>query len=256
MIFKSAAVLSCALLVPGSEAFNRLPHSAALAFHPSSSLPSIYDLRGGSDSPQDDVSDASNVATVTVSSEAAPVQVAPSVPEPAVVTKQTSVAPAATKKATNPKLANAIERTGPALALLGAIFLLIKVTGENGLLYGLVPLMQIGMYYESTDIIEAFHQKKTAKFNFEKWWWFATVFSCTTLRFLGGVGSLKGAYMDLACFGMVSLSLVMAVLGMANHAAAGADMFRTYLGEVAYSHFALVSPHVCLNFPITFTRLF
>jgi len=75
----------------------------------------------------------------------------------------------------------------------------------------------------------------------EKWWWFATVFAATTLRGLGGVGGLNGALMDLVCFGMVAVGLVMLVVRMASHQAAGPEMFRKYLGEVASFHFALVS---------------
>ncbi len=201
-------------------------------------------LRGGSDADaQDDDAIVSTIETSVIEN-SPPVDV--SVPEPADITPPvaSSLPPAATappaeKKVKNAKLGNAIERTGPALLMLGAIFLLIKVTGENGLLYGLIPLMQLGMYFESTEVIEAF--KKDVELKFEKWWWFATVFASTTLRSLGGVGKLTGSAMDLACFGMMSFGLVMAVVGMASHQAAGPDMFRKYLGEVAAFHFALVS---------------
>ena len=46
---------------------------------------------------------------------------------------------------------------------------------------------------------------------------------------------------NLVVYGMVSIGLIMAVVGMASHVDASADKFRSYLGEVASFHFALVS---------------
>ena len=160
-------------------------------------------------------------------------------PEPVLATIPTPTE----EKTVNPKLANAIERTGPALVMLGAIYFLLKYTGENGLLFGLIPLMQLGMYSETTGIIEEFHQagKRDLEVKLEKWWWFATTFAATTLRGLGGVGKVDGSALDLICFGMVAIGLVVAVVGMASHQAAGPEIFRKYLGEVAAFHFALVS---------------
>eukprot|EP00558_Chaetoceros_sp_UNC1202_P006534 CAMPEP_0197247390 /NCGR_PEP_ID=MMETSP1429-20130617/29154_1 /TAXON_ID=49237 /ORGANISM="Chaetoceros sp., Strain UNC1202" /LENGTH=415 /DNA_ID=CAMNT_0042708295 /DNA_START=122 /DNA_END=1369 /DNA_ORIENTATION=+ len=148
------------------------------------------------------------------------------------------------KKQINPKLANAIERTGPALLMLSALYTLLKITGEKGLLYFLIPLMQLGMYSETTGIIEEF--KKDVELRAEKWWWFATVFASTTLRALGGGTLFSGllgvapATFDLMCFGMVAVGLVVAVAGMASHSAAGPDMFRKYLGELSAFHFSLI----------------
>jgi hypothetical protein len=147
------------------------------------------------------------------------------------------------KKGMSPSLTNAIERTGPALLMLGILYLILKFTGEKGLLYGLVPLMQLGMYSETTGIIESFHQKNNIdmEVKLEKWWWFATIFVSTTLRGLGSIGGLTGEYLDLLSYFMVVVGLVMAVVGMASHQSAGPDMFRKYLGELAAFHFALVS---------------
>jgi hypothetical protein len=141
--------------------------------------------------------------------------------------------------------------------MLGAISLLLKFTGEKGLMYGLIPLMQLGMYYESTGIIEAYNKMSNMKMEvkLEKWWWFATVFASTTLRSLGGIGKLSGSVMDLVCFGMVAASLVMAVVGMASNQAAGPEKFRKYLGEIAAFHFALVSIHVTIHNMLQFASL-
>jgi len=160
----------------------------------------------------------------------------------------------------NPKVQNAIERTGPALMLLFLIYLFIKFTGESGLIYLLIPLMQFGMYKETTGIVENYYnnlqyqsQSLSKRYNFdlqvniEKWWWFLTVFTSTTGKLLLEELRMKGKFamssesFNLICFGMVSIGLVMAVIGMASHIDSNADRFRSYLGEVASFHFMLVS---------------
>ena len=247
MILKRSTIVALLAALAGASAntSHRFPRQA---FSLSSNV--VFSLRGGSDSGSEDPSAPTIETSVIGSSEptqadggntiqsyeaAAPEPVAEIITSPPAET----AAAAQEKKTVNPKLANAIERTGPAVALLGAIYFLIKFTGENGLLYGLIPLMQLGMYTESTGIIEDF--KKDVEVKFQKWWWFATVFTSTTLRYLGGIGPLVGAKMNLACFGMVSFGLVVSVVGMARHQSAGPDMFRKYLGELAAFHFALVS---------------
>jgi CDP-diglyceride synthetase len=148
--------------------------------------------------------------------------------------------PGAEKKTMNPKLANAIERTGPALIMLGAVYTLLKLTGEKGLKYGLIPLMQLKMYSETTGIIEAHYQGKVSGIKMEKWWWFLTVFTGTTIRSLSIDLGFSGPSVDLVSFGMVAIGLVVAVWSMACHTSAGPEMFRKYLGEVAAFHFALI----------------
>lgn len=232
--------------------------TVAIPFAPKSHV--LYVIRGGSDSGQEDKADISS-STIETSVVENPVPIQASVEPPVQQTNEVSMAEAPTvpkvKKAMNPKLANAIERTGPALVMLGAISLLLKFTGEKGLMYGLIPLMQLGMYYESTGIVEAYNKMSNMKMEvkLEKWWWFATVFASTTLRSLGGIGKLSGSVMDLVCFGMVAASLVMAVVGMASNQAAGPDKFRKYLGEIAAFHCALVSIHVTIHNMLQFASL-
>ncbi len=166
----------------------------------------------------------------------------------------------------NPKVQNAIERTGPACIMLFLLYLLIKFTGENGL-FMIIPMMQFGMYKETTGIIEEYYNKNgevnnnsnnqrrnnfDLEMNIEKWWWFATVFASTSGRMLlqnysnsyssSGILSFLNNkdLVNLLCFGMVAVGLVMSVVGMASHVDASADRFRSYLGEVASFHFALV----------------
>jgi hypothetical protein len=148
---------------------------------------------------------------------------------------------------------NAIERTGPALLLLTALYLLVKYTGETGFM-ALIPLLQLGMYIESTSVIESHRVSNGSavkphfalEWAIEKWWWFGTVLTCTTGRSIGClVSNVGSAKCELICFGMVALGLVLSVCGMATHSDAGPDHFRSYLGQVAGYHFALVSCGFC-----------
>lgn len=181
--------------------------------------------------------------------------------QPTLTPEPTSVPPVASQKK-NAKLQNAIERTGPAIVMIFLLSLLIKSTGEKGLIYCLIPLLQLGMYKETTGIIEDHYNKNglsvgnNNNFDFEikieKWWWFLTIFLSTTGRLV--LNEMKAASIipsalsflsnddsvNLICYGMVSIGLVMAVVGMASHANASADRFRSYLGEVASFHFVLV----------------
>ena len=91
----------------------------------------------------------------------------------------TAAAPLAIAASKSSKLSNLQERTGPALLMLGATFLLLKYTGEKGLI-GIILLMQLGLYAESTGVVEAFQAKggssidKIKSYPVQKWWWFAT----------------------------------------------------------------------------------
>lgn len=99
---------------------------------------------------------------------------------------------------TDSKISNLQERTGPAILMLGAIFLLLKYTGKAGLI-GLVFLMQLAMYAESTSIVEDYYsnrleaanpaiaaayseEEKFISVNLQKWWWFATAIMMTSGR--------------------------------------------------------------------------
>ena len=153
------------------------------------------------------------------------------------------------------KLSNAWERTVPAVLMLGAATALLKFTGTKGLI-ALVLALQVGMYHETTSIIEAFHQRSDPgsahlkKLNWldtvEKWWWFATVLVGTSGRnLLGAAASSAGGVsteaLNLICYGMVAVGLVGAVVGMEMHSRSGPEMFRDYLGGVAACNFVLVS---------------
>lgn len=94
-------------------------------------------------------------------------------------TSTAAAAPLASATSKSSKLANLQERTGPAVLMLGATFLLLKYTGEKGLI-GLILLMQLGLYSEATGVVEAFQAKKGSSIDkiksypVQKWWWFLT----------------------------------------------------------------------------------
>lgn len=98
---------------------------------------------------------------------------------PSTAEAPTAAAPLASATSKGSKLANLQERTGPAVLMLGATFLLLKYTGEKGLI-GLILLMQLGLYSEATGVVEAFQAKKGSSIDkiksypVQKWWWFMT----------------------------------------------------------------------------------
>ena len=105
--------------------------------------------------------------------------VSPPAPSPPALASATSA---------NSKLSNLQERTGPAVLMLGAVYLLLKFTGTNGLI-GLVFAMQLGLYSESTNVVESFSKKGDnddgiVSFPLQKWWWFATAMMFTSGRYV------------------------------------------------------------------------
>jgi len=220
----------------------------AAAFIPKSHV--FFTIRGGSDFTPEGDADSPTFETTVIqgmtdttqnATETSMANLEPSSVQEA-VGHSVQVPVVAKKGGSNPAFTNALERTGPALIMLGILYLILKFMGEKGLLYGLIPLMQLGMYSETTGVIESFHQKNNIdmEVKLEKWWWFATIFVSTTVRGIGKIGGINRNHLDLLSYSMVVIGLVMAVVGMANHDAAGPDMFRKYLGELAAFHFALV----------------
>eukprot|EP00581_Thalassiosira_minuscula_P006603 CAMPEP_0183703344 /NCGR_PEP_ID=MMETSP0737-20130205/1116_1 /TAXON_ID=385413 /ORGANISM="Thalassiosira miniscula, Strain CCMP1093" /LENGTH=451 /DNA_ID=CAMNT_0025930075 /DNA_START=19 /DNA_END=1374 /DNA_ORIENTATION=+ len=233
------------------------------AHHHVSALSSIYTLRGGQQAPDAESTPsyhgnyvspgdgeppaaAAAVMSATVETpppeEAAPpvaVSVSAPAPAPPVLAKDAS---------TSKKLSNLQERTGPAILMLGAVYLLLKFTGAKGLI-GLVYLMQIGLYSESTNVVESFGKKEggevddeIASFGLQKWWWFATAVMFTSGRkMITDHTSLSLTQANLLTFGMSSVSLVGAVMQLAMISSdAAEDIYRRYLGKVACCHFSLL----------------
>ena len=174
----------------------------------------------------------------------------------AVQQTSTSTAPEAAKAAavpttlavatsTSKKISNLQERTGPAVLALAAVGLLLRFAGQNGLI-ALVLLLQVGMYSESTSVVERHGgggAQAIASFGAQKWWWFATAVGATAGRtLLVGGGKVTGDAAGLISFGMAAAGLVGAVVSLA--AVDGDDapeVYRRYLGGAASCHFSLVS---------------
>eukprot|EP00985_Skeletonema_marinoi_P032177 scaffold39072_cov199-Skeletonema_marinoi.AAC.8 len=166
-------------------------------------------------------------------------------PSTAVAPSTTAAAPLASATSKSSKLSNLQERTGPAVLMLGATFLLLKYTGEKGLI-GLILLMQLGLYTESTGVVEAFQAKKGSSIDkiksypVMKWWWFMTAMIFSGRDLIMQHTSLTGDQMNLMNFCMSAASLVGAVIQLAMLSGPGTeDLYREYLGKLACCHFSL-----------------
>mmetsp|Transcript_27245 Transcript_27245/g.49488 ORF Transcript_27245/g.49488 Transcript_27245/m.49488 type:complete len:444 (-) Transcript_27245:195-1526(-) len=159
---------------------------------------------------------------------------------------------------TGSKLANLRERTGPAVVMLGATYLLLKYTGNKGFL-GLVFLIQLKMYQESTSVVENYKANSNnnnnnnnggasleddgiGSYELQKWWWFATAVMATTGRkMISDNTSWTMDRMNLITFGMSSVSLLWAVIQLAAIDSPSAEaIYRSYLAKVASCHFSLL----------------
>lgn len=266
-ISATAAVLALAFVSPGVDARGRGPTQLTrryLHVVSSSSSRVLQVPRGGTarslppnPPPIDEaaVAEASRVAAIQAAEEAKALEAAAAAQQAAATTAATAAAqvpPPTTDHTRNlsAKLSNAWERTVPAVLMLGAATALLKFTGTTGLI-SLVLTLQVGMYHETTSIIEAFHKrsdpgsaelkKLTWLDTAEKWWWFATVLAGTSGRnLLAQQAALSSETLNLICYGMVAVGLIGAVVGMEMHSRSGPEMFRDYLGGVAACHFVLV----------------
>lgn len=164
--------------------------------------------------------------------------------EPEVIPSPVASPVLASAASTNSKLSNLQERTGPAVLMLSAITLLLKFTGSNGLI-GLVFVMQMAMYSESTSVVDDFSKKGNEgidSFPLQKWWWFATAMMMTSGRkMLTELTSVTMNQMNLITFGMSAISLVGGVISLAMLSGDAVDnVYRSYLGKVASCHFSLL----------------
>eukprot|EP00978_Attheya_sp_CCMP212_P047463 scaffold421377_cov55-Attheya_sp.AAC.7 len=143
----------------------------------------------------------------------------------------------------SPKMASVVERSSAAIIMLTAVCALVKKFKERGMV-GLILLIQVGMYYETTAVMDAFYNpnvETTLVDRLEKWWWFATVIVGTSGRaLLPKLAHVSMSALELITYGMGAIGLLGAVVGMASHVQAGPDMFRSYLAKLASSHFALL----------------
>ncbi|KAL7547796.1 hypothetical protein ACHAWF_011068 [Thalassiosira exigua] len=188
--------------------------------------------------PQGDASSASSTTTAVAATAVAP---------PAASTKASAAPVLASATSSQKKLSNLRERTGPAALMLAAAFLLLKYTGAKGL-EGLVLAMQVGLYAESTGVVESHGAKSggagdVASYGVQKWWWFATAIAATSGRkLISQYTAIASDKLDLLTFGMASSSLVGGVIQLAALGGDDAeDSYRRYLGRVACCHFSLGS---------------
>lgn len=125
---------------------------------------------------------AASASAVAAAAVVAEVAVPPPPPTPLVLASATS---------TSSKLSNLQERTGPAILILGAVYLLLKLTGSNGLI-GLVFIMQLALYSESTSVVEDFSGviEGDVDISILKWWWFATAVMMTSGRCARNIATL------------------------------------------------------------------
>lgn len=158
----------------------------------------------------------------------------------------TADAPLASATSKSSKLANLQERTGPAVLMLGATYLLLKYTGDKGLI-GIILLMQLGLYSESTSVVEVFQEKsgssidKIKSYPLQKWWWFTTAMTFSGRDLIMQLTSLNGDQMNIITFCMTAVSLVGAVMQLAMLSGPGTeDLYREYLGKLACCHFSLL----------------
>ncbi|KAL7493985.1 hypothetical protein ACHAWT_002790 [Skeletonema menzelii] len=167
-------------------------------------------------------------------------------PSTAAAATTSAAAPLASATSKSSKLANLQERTVPAILMLGATFLLLKYTGEKGLI-GLILLMQLGLYSESTGVVESFQAKKGSSidkiksYTVQKWWWFLTAMLFSGRDLIMQNTSLTGDQMSIINFCMSAASLVGAVIQLAMLSGPGTeDLYREYLGKLACCHFSLL----------------
>ena len=178
-----------------SSSFSRRGRFSPLSlFRPDDDTHVVLDLRGGQQSPIDAgdggggstgsyhgnyvFQEGEEPSAASASAVAAAVVAEVTVPPP-----PTTSPVLASATSTNSKLSNLQERSGPAILMLGAVYLLLKLTGSNGLI-GLVFMMQLAMYSESTSIVEDFSgvNEGDVDISILKWWWFATAVMLTSGR--------------------------------------------------------------------------
>ena len=187
-----------------SSSFSRRGRFSPLSlFRPDDDTHVVLDLRGGQQSPIDagdggggstgsyhgnyvfqegEEPSAASASAVAAAAVVAEVAVPPPPPTPLVLASATS---------TSSKLSNLQERTGPAILILGAVYLLLKLTGSNGLI-GLVFIMQLALYSESTSVVEDFSGviEGDVDISILKWWWFATAVMMTSGRCARNIATL------------------------------------------------------------------
>eukprot|EP00980_Cylindrotheca_fusiformis_P027404 scaffold20339_cov128-Cylindrotheca_fusiformis.AAC.4 len=128
------------------------------------------------------------------------------------------------------KLANLIERTLPALVMLGCVGALTYYAKEMGLM-GLTFLLQMGMYDEMTNVVGGKLQPVM------KWWWFLT----SALAFDGPrvLPAEEAALVTTTAYGMTMFGIVSTILRL-QLSKANAAAFREFMRQTAISAVSLL----------------
>mmetsp|Transcript_22886 Transcript_22886/g.44314 ORF Transcript_22886/g.44314 Transcript_22886/m.44314 type:complete len:413 (+) Transcript_22886:62-1300(+) len=164
------------------------------------------------------------------------------------VAEQNGSPPISSDWSKNAKISNFKERAPPALLMLSATYLLLRFSGEKGLI-GLILVMQTAMYSEAVSVVDGHNTKKglgsideIASFPFQKWWWFATVLATTSIRsIVTKYTSLSNEKMSFVAFGMSAIGLVWAVVQLAMvNSISTEETYRNFLEKVACCHFSLL----------------
>ena len=136
-----------------------------------------------------------------------------------------------------------VERSVAAVVMLGIVTLVVRQFGQKGII-GFILLCQSVMYNESCHLLESsngnivpLNISPVVPIKLQQVWWFLTAQAASSFRYLNLF------YNDHVCkllsFGMAATSLIVGVLTMAQQ---GSDdsTFRSYMANVASSHFALL----------------
>jgi hypothetical protein len=133
------------------------------------------------------------------------------------------------------KLASLQERTLPAVLAMAGIGAWSYFMREDGLLL-LVFAVQMGMYAETTSVMQGHVVEGGAIHKLNKWWWFATL----TIMVNGSrIFPWATPTLSAIAYGMAVLGVVGNILAF-NYLGANAKAFQQYIQEAAVSHLAMV----------------
>jgi CDP-diglyceride synthetase len=160
-----------------------------------------------------------------------------STPEPMTSTLQQALAqmvqPPPTAPVANKLLSSLQERTVTAVLMMAGLGVWTYFMREDGLLL-LVFALQMGMYAETTSVMQGSADNGISKFN--KWWWFATF----TIMVNGSrVFPWATPTLSAMAYGMTALGIVGNILGF-NYLGANDEAFQQYIQEAAVSHLAML----------------
>ena len=157
------------------------------------------------------------------------------VPEPVTSTLEQALAQMVQPPpiANNKLLASLQERTVTAVLMMAGLGAWTSVMREDGLLL-LAFVLQMGMYAETTSVMQGSADNGVSKFN--KWLWFTTF----TIMVNGSrIFPWATPALSAITYGMTVLGIVGNIIGF-NYLGANDKAFQQYIQEAAVSHFAMV----------------